>query len=627
MTLAIGALKNHLLDTPGWKRCKPYVKNSKRLARMIHQAKLKNLWNKPVYKFGYQVPRNHAEAVFIDEKNGNTKWQDAEKLEISQLREYDTFKDLGKGAPIPQGYQKIPCHMIYDVKHDGRHKARFVAGGHRTETPTDSVYSGVVSLQGIRLVTFIAELNNLELWSTDVGNAYLESYTTEKVCFIAGQEFGELAGHTFQMVKAQYGLKSSGKCWHDRLFDVLKSMDFFPSRAESDIWMKDCGDHYEYIACYVDDLLIASKDPQKIIDALEAEPHKFKLKGTGPVTFHLGCNFERDDDGTLRMSPQSYIDRIEAQYIALFGEKPSTAVRGPLDKNDHPELDISPLLDDDGINKYQSLLGALQWAISLGRFDIGVAIMSMSSFRVAPRVGHLERLKRIAGYLVKMKHGAIRVRTEIPDFSQLPTGLYDWEKTVYGNVSEELPRDAPAPKGKPVVFTTYVDANLYHDHVTGRAVTGVLHYINQTPFEWYCKKQATVEAATYGSEFVAGKIATQQAVASRITLRYLGVPVQGPTYMFGDNASVVTSSTQPHSPLKKRHHALSYHYVREAVAAGIISFHHMSGEINPADILTKHWAYSQIWPTLQAVMFWRGDTMDIPTSSPESPEGSDERTA
>ena len=69
---------------------------------MIHQAKLKSLRNKPVYKFGYQVPRNHAEAVFIDEKNGNTKWQDAEKLEISQLREYDTFKDLGKVHPYPR---------------------------------------------------------------------------------------------------------------------------------------------------------------------------------------------------------------------------------------------------------------------------------------------------------------------------------------------------------------------------------------------------------------------------------------------------------------------------------------------------------------------------------------------
>ena len=286
----------------------------------------------------------------------------------------------------------------------------------------------------------------------------------------------------------------------------------------------------------------------------------------------------------------------------------------PLDKNDHPELDISPLCDDDGIQKYQSLIGALQWAISLGRFDIGVAVMTMSSYRVAPRVGHLDRLKRVAGYIVKMKQAAIRIRTEEPDYSQLETKPYNWERTVYGKVSEEIPQDAPEPKGKPVVFTTYVDANLYHDQVTGRAVTGVLHYINKTPFEWYCKKQATVEAATYGSEFVAAKIAVQQSVAARLTLRYLGVPVKGSTYMFGDNGSVVTSATVPHSPLKKRHHALAYHYVREAIAAGIISFHHLPGELNPADILTKHWGYSQIWPMLQAVMFWRGDTGTLLTN-------------
>jgi hypothetical protein len=71
--------------------------------------------------------------------------------------------------------------MLYAVKHDGRHKARYVAGCHLTETPVDSVYSSVASLRGIRLLVFIAQLNKLAIWSTDVGNAYLESYTKEKV--------------------------------------------------------------------------------------------------------------------------------------------------------------------------------------------------------------------------------------------------------------------------------------------------------------------------------------------------------------------------------------------------------------------------------------------------------------
>jgi hypothetical protein len=114
----------------------------------------------------------------------------------------------------------ISTHFVYDVKHDGRHKSRMVAGGHRTETPVDSVYSGVVTLTGVRTVTFLAEFNKLELWATDIGNAYLESYTKEKVAFIVGPEFGEHEGHTFIIIKALYRLRSSGARWHDMLYDV-----------------------------------------------------------------------------------------------------------------------------------------------------------------------------------------------------------------------------------------------------------------------------------------------------------------------------------------------------------------------------------------------------------------------
>ena len=449
VTIAMYAIKNGLLDTPGWKRCKTHAKNMKKFGRLINQTKLRNYRRRPVYKYGIQVPRDHEEAVFIDEKNGNRKWQDAESLEIAQIDEYNTTRDLGLNAPVPEGYTKIPCHMIYDVKHDGRHKARFVAGGHRTSTPTSSVYSGVVSLTGIRLVTFLAELNDMELWGTDIGNAYLESYTTEKVCFTAGAEFGDRKGHTLVIVKALYGLKSSGRCWHDRLFEVLKGMGFFPSKAEPDIWMRKQGDHYEYIACYVDDLLIASRNPQSIIDELTAAPHKFKLKGTGPVSFHLGCDFFRDEDGTLCVGPRRYIERLADQYKSMFGEMPSTRVTSPLEKGDHPELDTSQLLDDEEVTKYQSLIGALQWTITLGRFDIAVAVMTMSSFSAAPRMGHMERVRRIAGYLLKMKHGFIRIRTAEPDFSDLPLNEHDWSHTIYVDVHEELPSDAPEPLGKP----------------------------------------------------------------------------------------------------------------------------------------------------------------------------------
>jgi hypothetical protein len=149
------------------------------------------------------------------------------------------------------------------------------------------------------------------------------------------------------------------------------------------------------------------------------------------------------------------------------------------------------------------------------------------------------------GYIRKMKHGAVRVCINEPDYSGLPDHSRDWATSVYGDVKELLPHDAPLALGKHVVLTSYVDANLYHDMVTGRSVTGVLHLINKTPFEWYSKRQATVETATYGSEFVAARIAVEQIMDIRTTLRFLGVPIRGKSILFGDNQSVIVSSTEP----------------------------------------------------------------------------------
>jgi Reverse transcriptase (RNA-dependent DNA polymerase) len=150
---------------------------------------------------------------------------------MGQLLEYQMFIDKGKGGNVPTRYKRIRCHMIYDVKHDGQHKARLVAGGHLTDPNTESVYSGVVLLRGIRLIVFLGELNALQLWGADVGNAYLEATTKEKVYIVGGPEFGSLEGHVLVIDWALYGLRSSGLCWHQRLSYVLRSMGFTPSKA------------------------------------------------------------------------------------------------------------------------------------------------------------------------------------------------------------------------------------------------------------------------------------------------------------------------------------------------------------------------------------------------------------
>ena len=90
----------------------------------------------------------------------------------------------------------------------------------------------------------------------------------------------------------------------------------------------------------------------------------------------------------------------------------------------------------------------------------------------------------------------------------------------------------------------------------------------------------------------------------------MGVPL-GRSVMFGDSQAVIISSTVPHSQIKKRHDILSYHRVRSAVAANIFSFSHLPGDINPADILSKHWGFQQVKRQLKAMLFKAGDTMEI----------------
>jgi hypothetical protein len=131
--------------------------------------------------------------------------------------------------------------------------------------------------------------------------------------------------------------------------------------------------------------------------------------------------------------------------------------------------------------------------------DIATAVIPVLSFQAALQIGHLEHVKHIIGYVSKMRHVAIRMQTVEPDLSSYSMPNYDWMNTIYGDCQEEVPADAPPPLGHYVTTSHYVDVNLMHDLVTGKLVTGCIHFLNQTPIDTYTKKQTTVETATYGS--------------------------------------------------------------------------------------------------------------------------------
>jgi hypothetical protein len=367
--------------------------------------------------------------------------------------------------------------------------------------------------------------------------------------------------------------------------------------------MRESKGLYEYVATYVDDLCIIMREPLSLIKTLEGAPYDLKFKGTGPLKYHLGCGFEKGEDGILQMNPLKYIQKMEQGFKLMFNEEMSGKFHSPLEPNDHPELDTSELLEADEVQKYQSLIGSLQWLITLGRFDIQTAVMTLSSFRALPRRGHLERAKRICKYVSKFRFFTIKFKPLAPDLSMFDNSKPNSWESIYGEGKEDLPQDAPPPLGKPVTLVHFFDASLMHDVITGKAVTGTVHLANGTPVMWHSKKQATVETATYGAEFCAGRTCIEQVVDLRNTFRYLGVPVHQTSYVFGDNKSMIDSAVFPHSRLHKRHNILSFHYVRCMISKGFISLNHVPSEDNLADIVTKHWSYSGVYKRLLKPIF------------------------
>lgn len=237
----------------------------------------------------------------------------------------------------------------------------------------------------------------------------------------------------------------------------------------------------------------------------------------------------------------------------MFGSKPTENVQSPRERGDHPELNTTKLLNDKGIKQYQSLIGSIQWAVSIERWDTQIAVMTLSSFRAQPKQGHLDQAKQLYSFLRNFQHFKIKFLTDEPDFSTVlkTSDFTKWRDTTYGHHDDDLKADASPPLGKRVILSHYYNASLMHDVLNGKAVTGVLYFYNKTPIDWFCKKQATAETATYGSKFIACCTCLEQLMNHQNYLRYFGVEVYKFSYTWGDNESQVLSSVFPHLRLHK----------------------------------------------------------------------------
>jgi hypothetical protein len=555
-------------------------------------------------KYGIRLPHSVKEALAIDAETGTDLWYQAILKEMKNVRPAFKLRDdltpleLLSDPKILPGFQKINLHMIFDIKADLQRKARLVANGNEVKpVGPSSSYSSVVSRESVRIAFFIANLFQLQVLTADISNAYINAPCREKIWCIAGPEFGiEEEGKVMVVEKALYGLRTSGASWRAMLAASMTDMGFHSCPADPDVWIRRAlnekgNPYYEYCLIYVDDILAISHAPIQIMDTLQKI---YRFKSCDEPTRYLGANVVKGNaaDGmpTWGLSADDFVKNAVKNVESSLDENDKLASRGqsvPWSTGYRPEIDVSPLLSSDGIQKYQQLIGTLRWMIELGRVDILHEVSKLSSYQAAPRQGHLDAIYKIFAYLKKHE----RSRMLFDSYEIIPKDNlfeeYDTWHDFYDEAEEPIPKNAPEPFGPPIRMSVFVDADHAGNLITRRSHTGILILLNNAPINWLSKQQTTVESSTFGSELNAMRIAVDMVQALRYKLRMMGLNISTPADFYGDNKSVCTSVSTPESTLQKKHNAVCYHRVRESIAMKMIRVCWIDGRFNLADLFTK----------------------------------------
>ena len=550
------------------------------------------------HKYGIEVPRTVEEALRIDRANGDNYWRKAIEKEMENLKV--AFDILPEGSKPPPGYKPSSGHLVFDVRMTLERKARWVKDGHKTPEPEESTYAGVVSRESVRIAFTYAALNDLPICAADIQNAYLQAPASEKHYIICGPEFGlENVGKLAIIVRALYGGKSAGADYWRHVRTAMSELGFESCKANPDVWFRpsnkaDGTRYYQYVLLYTDDILAIMEEPERFLRDELGNCFTLKEKSIGPPTQYLGNKVSLVTLGNgckcWSFSSSQYVQNAVKNvedYREKNGLGPLPRVKSPWPRDYRPEADVSPELSSIEASYFQSLIGILRWIVEFGRADLIMETSALASMMALPREGHLNAVYQMFAFL-KIRHNGVMVfdPTE-PEINESNFQREDWSATPYGVCKESIPHNAPEPLGVGFTMRAFVDSDHAGDTITRRSRTGLIILLNSAPVYWYAKKQGSCGTSSFGAEFIAMKSCCEYIRGLRYKLRMMGIPVELPTFVLGDNQSVLVNSSKPHSSLKKKSSSIAYHFVREGVAKDEWRVAYLNTNLNCADMATK----------------------------------------
>ena len=518
------------------------------LTRIVKEGgeELINLLLMRADKYDENIPQQFRDILRFS-KEQKDEWIKACKEEIEALRNRHVF-DL---VDLPSNKKPIANRWVFDIKADGRKRARLVAKGFQQKEGIDynAIFSPVIRYETVHLMFALGALENWHFEALDVKTAFLYGTLDEEVYMkqpegfvIRGKE-----NKVLRLKKAIYGLKQASHSWWEELKTSMSQLGFKHTQSDAGVFARNYknGDKIIVIV-YVDDALFASSNKKLALEAKSQFMKKWECRDLGEAKEFLGMKI-RQDGKTISLSQTQYLKQVLERFRmqnCKFAKTPLPTGWRATENHEKatPEFRL----------RYQAIIGSLLYLMIGTRPDIAFAVTRLAQYAANPSKEHMDKALYVCKYLA---------------------GTIDYELVFDGNSNKGL--------------LAYCDSDYAGCTDTRRSITGYLVKIADGIICWQSHAQKTVALSSTEAEYMALSDCSRQIVWLQSLLGELGFS-HTRTPIYGDNQGSMFIGSNPVQDRRTKHIDIRYHFIREKIVEGKVEVFFIQGDKNIADMFTKN---------------------------------------
>jgi len=442
-----------------------------------------------------------------------------------------------------------------------RYKARLVARGceQRYGIDFDEVYAPVARMEIIRTLFALSVEEEMHIHQMDVITAYVQGDLLSEIYMEQPTMFEEKGtpedkNKVCKLLRLLYGLKQSGREWHQKSHTCLNNVGLQHTENEPCVFVGQIQNEMVIVIVYVDDLLIASRS-LKVLNTVKSKLcEKFKMKDLGPGTEILGICVEREGTtGSIRISQDAYVKRIIEKFAMNYAKPVSTPIEAGIKLSRDEEATSKEEKEEMKRVPYRKLVGSLTYLANTTRPNLAFVANVLSRFNANPGRIHWKAAKHALRYLIGTTNLGITY----------------------------------SKSGKPL--HAYVDADWEGNIDNRRSCIGLVLVLAEGPISWKSKQQKSVALSTMEAEYMALSEVVKEVIYTRRLLTHMGggAYADDSTCINCDNQSAIRFSKDTIYHQRSKHVDIRFHFTREAQEAKEVIVQYIPTDENPADLFTK----------------------------------------